>query len=78
MRKKYDKLTNRKTMIITFGADQISKPMRARLRNKTKSVNDVVFRDIKSIYKLLYEPKIELGYSIVFEYRGVSKILIYN
>ena len=78
MRKKYDKLTNRKTKIITFGPDQISKPMRARLRAGHKSVFDVVFRDIKAIYKTLYGPKVNEGYSFVFEYRGVSKILLYN
>ena len=78
MRKKYDKLTNKKLMTITFGVEQISKPTRWGLSTGHITIIDVRFKDIQAIYKTLYRPKLELGYSMLFEYKGKRKILLYN
>jgi len=77
-RKKYDKITDKNLKLITFGKDQLSKSMRGRLKSGHATIMDVTFRNIGSIYKILYSQKIEEGYSVIFEYRGMRKILLFN
>lgn len=79
----YEKVTDHKKKLIIFHIGHLNKRPRENLKINRRSVIDISFQDIHSVYRTYannYLDKVGEGYSVIFTYntKTKTKILKFN
>lgn len=72
------KHVNNKTKVITVPVDWVIKTAKENLECGFLKATDIDMNLIKNAYRIKIAKYIKDGYSVIFEYNGNKKILIYN
>lgn len=76
--KKYNKVTNHDTKIITLDIEHLNKVPKLNLLDGRRNFYEITFENVNAAHRTWIDAFLKKGFSVIFKHEDKTKILKYN